>query len=164
MIFIFWNSDLPYNIAHYIINYAYIKIKIIEKIFWIVVTDVQMHQNTTRGTFNKNVDKWRHVLPDTPHWPTVSWLTWSPPDWPGIPLTDPESLTDLESPWLTQSPSDWPRVSWLTRVALNDPKSADWPGPRFTNPNYSKNGVGYPQNGVAYSKIWRHLRPIHQPE
>ena len=30
------------------------------------------------------------------------------------------------------------------------------PGPRFTNRNCFKNGVGYPENGVANFKIWRY--------
>ena len=58
MIFLFSNFDLPYNTAHYIINYVHIqKSKFFETFLWMRVIDVQRHQNTTRVTFIKKVDK-----------------------------------------------------------------------------------------------------------
>ena len=46
--------DLPYIQP---IICIHLKINVFEKFFWIVVIDVQRHQNTTRVTSNKKVDK-----------------------------------------------------------------------------------------------------------
>ena len=51
-----WYSPL-YNYLR-----THLKVKISEKLFWILVIDVQRHQNTTPVTFIKKVDKWRHAI------------------------------------------------------------------------------------------------------
>ena len=58
MIFTFFlTSHMPIGTAHYIIMYTFKKKHSFEKFFGLVVIVVQRHQNMTRVTFHKKVEK-----------------------------------------------------------------------------------------------------------